>query len=402
MRVMVVIDKIPIVFLGILALLLIPITAQARVVVHVDDDIMISFKSGDFDSSGLSGQIRDVEVFAHERRILTADELDIATSGKKEDGDHVIKYMRMKNIFFDDAPLSIKELSIRDIKSTIFSDIRGVSSNMMAISEQSNITLRDVAFSDKGVSMTIDNVTTLPFKFGEPLNGQPIVSAFGMQIENMIVTPLQNRGRFAHFVRSTGQLNFVLNMARSEINTIVDIVDDVVSVNMSLQAVMDNIGDLDAQMGIQMPVDTFEEVMAPRGQDDRQHDKKYADVALTDMKLKFADYGALRAAIQMSAIEQDIDHALARDRALQSIKSLLDAFVPQSADRLFLPFGKFINESGQIQLSAKPEKPFSFASTLQYIFAPDTIIKALNLVLTHEPHSNEDVITKPQKTSVYN
>ncbi|MGB2534292.1 MAG: hypothetical protein ACPID2_03910, partial [Candidatus Puniceispirillum sp.] len=248
MRVTVLIDKFGSYVLGFMALWLFVGTAQAQVTVYLEDDLKVTFSSGSFDNRNLNGEMQDVAIFIDDHRLLTADEVEVETSGEPDAADHVIKLLRMKNVFFDDLPLSIKTINIQDMASAAFSDFSEQSAHMNAITDTSNVALTGVAYSADGVSMTIDRITSLPFKFGALTNGDPFITKLGMQIENMIVTPLQNRGSFAHFISATGEPNLTLNMTQTQVN---EVRKGVVSSDLIVKTAMNGIGNIDAQLGLQ-------------------------------------------------------------------------------------------------------------------------------------------------------
>ena len=159
---------------------------------------------------------------------------------------------------------------------------------------------------------------------------------------------------------------------------------------------MKGIGNLDAQLGMQMSVDSYDKLFMSDAYDLEPDD--FVDVALDDMSIMFTDYGAVNAALQMSALEQNVDYNVARDQTIKMMQSALSSFLPNSARDLTPPLDRFIRDSGQLRLSAVPDRPFPFANIMQYMFAPDAAIKDLNLKLVHLPHDNDNNAETLQKT----
>ena len=393
MRVTVLIDKFGSYILGFMALWLFAGAAQAQVTVYLEDDLKVTFSSGSFDNRNLNGEMQDVAIFIDDHRLLTADEVEVETSGEPDTADHVIKLLRMKNIFFDDLPLSIKTINIQDMASAVFSDFSEQSAHMNAITDTSNFALTGVAYSADGVSMTIDRMTSLPFKFGALTNGDPFITKLGMQIENMIVTPLQNRGSFAHFISATGEPNLTLNMTQTQVN---EISNGVVSSDLIVKTAMNGIGNIDAQLGLQMSLDSYNKIFMSDAYEFEPDE--IDDVALDDMSILFVDYGAVNAALHVSAIEQNVDYVVARDQAIMTLRAALGGFLPNSSKDLMPPLENFVKDGGELQLSAVPAKPFPFVNIMQYMFAPDAAIKELNLKLKQTPHDQNANVPKLQKT----
>ena len=393
MRVTVLIDKFGSYILGFMALWLFIGAAQAQVTVYLEDDLKVTFSSGSFDNRNLNGEMQDVAIFIDDHRLLTADEVEVETSGGPGTADHVIKLLRMKNVFFDDLPLSIKTINIQDMASAVFSDFSEQTAHMNAITDTSNFALTGVAYSADGVSMTIDRMTSLPFKFGALTNGDPFITKLGMQIENMIVTPLQNRGSFAHFISATGEPNLTINMTQTQVN---EIRNGVVSSDLIVKTEMNGIGNIDAQLGLQMSLDSYNKIFMSDSYE--LEPDEIDDVALDDMSILFVDYGAVNAALHVSAIEQNVDYTVARDQTIMALRVALGSFLPNSSMDLMPPLENFIIDGGELRLSVLPAKPFPFINIMQYMFAPDAAIKELNLKLKQTPHNLTNRKAVVQKT----
>ena len=395
MRIMAISGKIgSALFFGLMAILLMMGSAQAQVTVYLEDDLKVTFSSGSFDNRNFNGDIQDVAIFIDDHRVLTADEVEVDTSGEPGTVDHVIKLLRMKNVFFDDMPLSIKEILIQDMASNVFLDVSDKPSYLNSISDKSNFTLTGLAYSANGVSMTLDRFASLPFTFGVLANGAPFIAKLGTEVENMIITPLQNRDAFAQFISATGEPDLTLNMTQTQVN---EVKNGIVSSDMALKITMNGIGNLDAQLGVQMSLDSYNKLFMSDTYNVRPDDIE--DVALDDMVINFDDHGAVNAALQMSAIKQNVDYAVARDNIIMMMKSALGSFLPNSVKDLFPPLERFIKDSGQLRLSALPARPFLFANATQYIFSPEAAIKDLNLKLTHAPASEDSNAVTVQKTN---
>lgn len=397
MRIMAITGKIGSALFGVMAIWLMMSTAQARVTVYLEDDLKVTFSSGSFDSRNFNGEMQDVAIFVDNHQLLTADEIEVETSGEAGTVDHVIRLLRMKNVFFDDIPLSIKEIFIQDMASEFFMNFTEQTAHMNAITDTSNFTLTGAAYSANGVSMTLDRLASLPFTFGSLANGDPFITKLGVEVENMIVTPLQNRGAFAQFISATGEPDLTLNMTQTQMN---EIRDGVVSSDMVLKTTMNGIGNLDAQLGVQMSLDSYNKLFMSDSYNVRPDDIE--DAALDDMVIIFDDHGAVNAALQMSAIKQNVDYIVARDNIIMMMKSALGSFLPNSVKDLFPPLETFVSEGGQLRLSALPARPFPFASATQYIFSPDAAIKELNLKVTHAPAGEDSNAASVQKTKMLN
>lgn len=384
-------------FLGFMVIWLMMSPAQARVTVYLEDDIKVTFASGSFDSRNFNGEMQDVAIFMDEHRLLTADEVVVETSGESGTADHVIELLQMKNVFFDDVPLSIKTILIQDMASDFFAEFSERSAQMNAITDTSHFAMTGAAYSANGVSMTIDRIASLPFTFGSLTNGDPFLTKLGIQVENVILTPLQNKSAFAHFLSATGESNLTLNMTQFQEN---EIKNGTVSSDMFLKTTMKGIGDLDAQIGLQMPLDSYYKLFMSHAYDDDLDDIE--DVALDDMSIIFDDYGAVNAALQMSAIEQNVDVQMARDMTIMAMKAALGSFLPNSSKDLFPPLDKFVREGGQLRLSMTPRTPFPLTNAAQYIFTPDAAIKALNVKLMQTPHGQDGNANTLQKTKMLN
>mgnify|MGYP003968862775 FL=1 len=392
MRIMAMVEKIGYALFGGMAMWAMVGTAQAQVTVYLEDDVKVTFSSGSFDNRNLNGEIQDVAIFIDDHRLLTADEVEVDSSGQPGTPDHVIKLLRMKNVYFDDLPLSIKTMFIQDMAPGVFSDLSNHSAHMSAITDSSKFTLTGMAYSAHGMSMTIDSITSMPFTFGALANGDPFLRKLGSKVENMILTPLQNRGVFAQFIAATGEQNLTLNMTQTQVN---EIRNGVISTDITLNTTMKGIGNLDAQLGMQMSVDSYDKLFISDAYD--LEPDNFVDVALDDMSVMFTDYGAVNAALQVSALEQNVDYNVARDQTIKMMQSALSSFLPNSARDLTPPLDRFIRDSGQLRLSAVPDRPFPFANIMQYMFAPDAAIKDLNLKLVHLPHDNDNNAETLQK-----
>ena len=401
MRIMSKIGKIASALCGGIAIWLMVSTAQAQVTVYLEDDVKITFSSGSFDNRNLDGEMQDVAIFIDDQRVLTADEVEVDTSGEAGTANHMIKRLRMTNIFFDDLPLSIKSINIRDMAPAFFSNftenVAEHAAHMNAITDSSHVSLIGVAYAAHGMSLTIDRITNLPFRFGTLANGDPFMTKLGMQVENLILTPLQNRGGFAHFIAATGAPNLTLNMTQTQVN---EIKNGVVSSDIVLKTAMNGIGNLDAQLGLEMSLDSFNKLFMSDSYD--MEPDEIEDVALDDMSIVFVDHGAVNAALHMSARKQNVDYVVARDQTITAMKAALVSFLPNSSKDLMPPLETFVRDGGQIRLSAVPAKPFPFINITQYIFAADAAVKELNLKLLQTPHAEDANAPKLQKTKTPN
>ena len=100
MRIMAITGKIGSALFGVMAIWLMMSTAQARVTVYLEDDLKVTFSSGSFDRRNFNGEMEDVAIFVDNHQLLTADEIEVETSGEAGTVDHVIRLLRMKNVFF--------------------------------------------------------------------------------------------------------------------------------------------------------------------------------------------------------------------------------------------------------------------------------------------------------------
>ena len=389
------IDKIRSALCWMIALWLMIGSAQAEVTVYLEDDLKVTFSSGSFDNRNLNGDMQNVAVFIDDHRLLTADDVQVETSGEAGTANHMIKRLRMTNVFFDDLPLSIKSIFIQDMASTFFSDFSEQSAQMNAITDSSKATLTGVAHAADGISMTIDSITSTPFTFRTLANGEPFMTKLGLQIENMILTPLQNRGSFAQFISATGEPNLTLNLTQTQMN---EINNGVVSSDIVLKTTMNGIGNFDANFGLQMSVDSYNKLFMSDTYELEADDIE--DVALDEMTIVFADHGAVKAVLHMSATQQNVDYAVARDQVIMTIRSALGGFLPGSSKDLMPPLESFVRDGGELRLSALPAKPFPFVTFAQYIFAPDAAVKELNLTLTQTPHDQGTNAVTVQKTKI--
>ena len=146
MRIMAITGKIGSALFGVMAIWLMMSTAQARVTVYLEDDLKVTFSSGSFDSRNFNGEMQDVAIFVDNHQLLTADEIEVETSGEAGTVDHVIRLLRMKNVFFDDIPLSIKEIFIQDMASEFFTNFTEQTAHMNAITDTSNFALTGAAY----------------------------------------------------------------------------------------------------------------------------------------------------------------------------------------------------------------------------------------------------------------
>lgn len=401
MRIMPKIGKIASALCGGIAMWLMMSTAQAQVTVYLADDVKVTFSSGSFDNRKLSGEMQDVAIFIDDQRLLTADEVEVDTSGEAGTANHMIKQLRMTNIFLDDLPLSIKSLNIRDMAPALFSNftenVTEQAVHMNAITDSSHISLVGVAYTAHGMSLTIDRITNLPFRFGTLANGDPFMSKLGMQVENLILTALQNRGGFAHFIAATGESNLTLNMTQTQVN---EVKNGVVSSDIVLKTTMNGIGNLDAQLGLEMSLDSFSKLFMSDSYD--MEADEIEDIALADMSIVFVDHGAVDAALHMSARKQNVDYVVAREQTIIAMKAALGSFLPNSSKDLMPPLETFVRDGGQIKLSAVPAKPFPFINIAQYIFAADAAVKELNIKLLQTPHAEGQTHQSYIKTKTSN
>ena len=364
-----------------------PPMASARTVLQLEDGVVLSFADGDIDIRSGSGELYDVEVSEDGEVTLIADYLNIDADGTIGEDDWYINDLLMKNALVPAAGLFINRVEVRDLlvgalDDETMADAQGV------VTEQSLFRMTNMSLEAEEALISIDEISSLPIRLGEPIPGNIVVTEGGLAVKGMTVMPLeQTRGRnplvdkFAERGLNAVSLDFILMTTTDMTETgmyvgyeFVSDIHDLAAIEFAIRFAVDE--DVYARLLplLAAPEDNAMALLGLSGA-----------IAVESSRLVIDDSGLGDIAFAVAAEEEGVSEAEYRSMARMLAADGVGATFPENVARLLPPIEAMLKQGGRLTATATPDMPVPLTSVIGFAMYPDLAISQLRIALTHQP-----------------
>lgn len=357
--------------------------AFAKTTITIDDDLAISFESGQLDTRTYQGEIFQAEILENDRIIAIADRILMVTSGTYEQPDFVLERLEIDNLESSDDGLSLNAKSIRignfplgwlsdDLESSPNIDWNNTSYQMEFVEF-----INDV----DGVAAFIPKLATMPLKFDTLPDGTSYMASGGIEMPYMQILPTgdsQFADEFQAWLNEAGLPHIELSIfarGTNEPNGSDMVSDSLVELRML------GLFDLLFSSEFHMSTEAFGIISNPNIAD--VDDDAYLGLLASEGRL-----GALEISMRDQGLLDFIDStgALPPLASLGSQLQLIgNSFLPETGDDLTTPIAEFLSDGGALQITANPDSPFKVEDLAAAIFMADFVVQQLNLETSRQP-----------------
>jgi hypothetical protein len=348
---------------------------------------VLSFADGDIDIRSGSGELYDVEISEDGEVMLIADYLNIDADGAIGEDDWYINDLLMKNALVPEAGLFINRVEVRDLLVGALDD-ESMAGSPGAVTEQSLFRMTNLSLEAEEALISIDEISSLPIRLGEPSPGNIVVTEGGLAVTRMTVMPLeQTRGRnplvdkFAERGLNAVSLDFILMTTTDMTETgmyvgyeFVSDIHDLAAIEFAIRFAVDE--DVYARL-LPLLAAPEENAMAMLGLS--------GAIAVESSRLVINDSGLGDIAFAVAAEEEGVSEAEYRSMARMSAAAGVGATFPENVARLLPPIEAMLKQGGRLTATATPDMPVPLTSVIGFAMYPDLAISQLRIALTHQP-----------------
>lgn len=367
--------------------LMTPQMAGARTMLQLEDGVVLSFADGDIDIRSGSGELYDVEISDNGEVTLIADYLYVDADGSIGEDDWYINDLLMENALVPEAGLFVNRVEVQELLVGALDDDTMVDAPA-PVTEQSLFRMTNLSLEAEEALISIDEISSLPFRLGEPTPGNNVVTEGGLAVRGMTIMPLeQARGhnplidKFAERGLNAVSLDFILMTTTDMTGTgmsvgyeFVSDIHDLAAIEFAIRFAVDE--DVYARLLplLAAPEDNAMAMLGLSGA-----------IAVESSRLVIDDLGFGDIAFAVAAEEAGVSEAEYRSMARMSAASGVGATFPENVARLLPPIEAMLKQGGRLTATSTPDMPVPLTSVIGFAMYPDLAISQLQIALTHQP-----------------
>ena len=359
--------------------------AQTKTTITLDDNLAISFESGQLDTRQYQGEIFDVELLEDGMLVATASRVLLKSEGSFEEPDLIIRQFEVDNLEAADDGLFVlaQTIRVRDLHlGWLADDAPSTTINPLdwqqAVYQMENIEIID---ENAGYALAIPRFATMPLAFDQLSDGTAFLASGGVEMPYMQILPFGDSAAaiaFETFLDSAGLPYLELALLAQQQNRIqgADIISD-----SEMQIRMAGLFDLLIRSEFHTSEDAFFLLSDPEmWGDEAEEYLSYlaAETKLGSFKMDMRDLGLLAFIDQTGAFPPYPILA-------KQMKGIMSSFLPETGPELASAIERFMIEGGALQLSARPNTPFRLEDFAAALFMADFVVRQINLNTIHTP-----------------
>ena len=359
--------------------------AQAKTTITLQDNIAISFLSGQLDPIGYQGEIFDVEFYEDGALFATAGRVLVKSEGTPEETDFVIQQFEIDNleVVEESTFMTVQSVRARNFYIGWFVDDVTSPIGNPSVWRQATIALKHIEIMDEeaGVTTSIPHFAMAPFEVDRLSNGKALLTSWGFEMPSMKIAPLGYSPAAIEFRRWLDAIelpNLDFSLLTQQNNTIQGA--DIVS-NSLLQTRIAGIFDLALRFELHTSEDAFSRLSDPNLWD--EDDKSYFSYFIA--KTRLGGFNIMMRDLGLLALLQETGEIPPYFIVADQLNTLITSFLPETGQPLANAMGKFLQEGGSLELSAKPQPPFKVENFGYALLMPDLVVREINLQATHTP-----------------
>ena len=360
-------------------------TAHAKTTITLDDNLAISFLSGQLDTRRYQGEIFDVELFEDGALVAIADRVLLKSEGSFEDPDLVIRQFEVDNLeaVDDSLFLTAQTIRVRDLHLGWLADDAPSTTVNPLDWQQASYQMENIEIIDEnaGYALAIPRFATMPFEFDQLSDGTAFLASGGFEMPYMQILPFGDSAgaiEFETWLDSAGLSYLEFAFLAQQQNSIqgADIISDSV-----MQMRMAGLFDLLIRTEFYTSEDAFFLLSDPdMWRDEAEAYLSYlaAETKLGSFKINMRDLGLLAFIDQTGELPPYPILA-------EQMKGIMGSFLPETGPELARAIEGFMIEGGALQLSATPNTPFRIEDFAAALFMPDFVVRQISLNAIHTP-----------------
>ena len=360
-------------------------TAQAKTIITLDDNLAISFLSGQLDTRRYQGEIFDVELLEDGVLVALADRVLLKSEGSFDEPNLVIRQFEVDNLeAVDDSLFLIAQtIRVRDLHLGWLSDDTPSRRVNPADWQQASYQMENIEIIDEnsGYALAIPRFETMPLEFDQLSDGTAFLTSGGFEMPYMKILPFGDSASAIEFETwlDTAGLPYVeFAFLAQQQNSIQDA--DIISDSV-MQMRMAGLFDLLIHTKFYTSEDAFLVLSdTDMWSDEAETYLSYlvAETKLGSFKINMRDLGLLAFIDQTGELPPYPILA-------EQMKGIMGSFLPETGPELARAIESFMIDGGALQLSATPNTPFRIEDFAAALFMPDFVMRQINLNAIHTP-----------------
>ena len=367
------------------AALLVSQATYAKTTITLDDDLAISFSSGQLDTRRYQGEIFDAELLENGEIIATADRVLLLTEGTFEEPDFIVRQFEIDNLEGgeDDISINARTVRISNLHLGWLSDDAEMTPANPLDWQQVAYQMEAVEIIDEnaGYALFVPRFATMPLDFDQLSDGTPFLASGGVEMPFMQILPIGDSSEareFETWLNSAGLPHIELAFFARQQNALEGA--DVVSDSL-MEMRLTGLFDLLIRSEFYTSEDAFHVFSDPTiWADGGEEYLTYlvAETKLGSFKIDMRDLGLLQFIEQTGEIPP-------YPLLAAQLQGIMGSFLPETGPALANAIGSFMTDSGALHLSATPDTPFRLEDFAAALFMPDFVVRQINLTAIHTP-----------------
>lgn len=358
---------------------------QAKTTIKLENNMAISFASGQLDSNNYQGEIFDVEILEDGEVMAIADRLLVEADGELEEANYIIKQFEADNFqgFDDGIFMSARSIVMTDFYLGWLLDDPDIGyappQDWQGLSYQA--TDLEIINEEAGIALSVPRLQSTDVSFGQLPDGTTYLASAGFEMPVLQILPFgesENARAFEAWLQTADLRYLELALSLQQENNLQG--PDMISLSRS-DITLTGLFDLQLQTQLQASQDAYLLLSDPTiWADDGVDYLSFlaAETKLGHFDVTMRDLG-LRDNIQQSGQIPPFP-ILA-----EQLTSILNSFLPETGPMIAGEIETFMIEGGALQIAARPATPFKLEDLAMALFMPDFVVRQINLQAVHSP-----------------
>lgn len=370
--------------------------AEAQISIDIDETQRISFESGGFDIRKYSGKMRGFSYFVDNRLVMTADQIDLETASRPEEGSFFVKSLKMTNAEITGQDIRFSRAIARNVDFGVLVEEHQTVSNVSyeaggaGFFDDSFLQVKGIEFSYETADVKIGNIETLAFVFDHLPTGERYAKNAGLLIDDLRFDLDFGSGKvgpefedFAELMVKRGLLTAEFDLAVSQI---AQKVGDELQAEHAVNLMMDEMASLELITGLEVKLGTITalDAMAARGKvKESEILNLLGGVELVNLNVVYLDDGLLDTLVALTAARNNVKPAEMRSNLQVILTQTLAGILPRNGRRIAQPMANLLQQSGGLEVSMRPKRPVMLSNFLGFLIMPDLALEQLGVTVTH-------------------
>ena len=367
------------------ASLLLSQVAHAKTTILWEDDLTITFLSGQFDPKNYEGEIFDVTIRNDDDILATAERILIIAEGTWGEPDYFIQRFEVDNLdtTLEQIRLTAQSIQIDNLYLGWLADEASAQPAKTFEWTPTTFKMTQIKLTDEatGYALSMPHMETMPVDFIQLSDGRQFLGSAGFEIPSIQIRPY-GQGEDAEIFQErldVAQLPYLELSIRAHQQNIVQ--DTEILSDTMVQVRLPHLLEFFVRTEFYTSKEAFNHWSDPQNWDDVSDDYAsdfIAETKLGSFALDLRDLG-------FRELVQQTGDVLPYPLLAEQLQEIITSFLPETGDDLARPIGQFLTDGGALRLTAKPDIPFRTENLAAALFMPDYIVNQINLRAVHTP-----------------